>query len=577
MFRFARAPQRGPSRFFGSEKLQVKTKVGRTNRAAPMAVDRVRGAASMRCAALAVFVVGVATGPRGFASAQEVGTARAGSASSSGLTVTPKAVRFNPIAVHASSGPGTVMVRNNSTRSISISISLAGQSPRAFSMPKAKDSCNGRLLPSGSSCQVTVRLRPTSLRKYSAHLTISGGSSPLTVPLTGRGVVSWSEFDAGATHAGASAGPGPTTSNVSWTFDLGDGFNTQASSPIIGPDGTIYLESGAQSASGGPGCGAQIDAISPSTHQILWSWSDMTEDVFSSTPALGPDGTVYVVADAPNCSGDQGDLIAIASGGTTLWKLTGLDLIGSPTVGPDGTVYVEDSGSTLYAVNPSNGQVLWSFAGSSGSVGEGGFPAISPDGTTLYLPSGGGDLYALTAGPTGGQLLWTYQIQGPQDGWIVNAPAVGADGTIYVATGGFGDDGSVPGDIEAVNPDGTLKWSYLSNATFQSTPTVTATGQIIAGNEAGTVVALNQADGSLAWSYQAPGPGGANNFVQSAAAASDGTTYIQNQFSVFAFSATGALEWSADESVYGLGATPALDGLGTLYVTAGPELLAFSS
>jgi outer membrane protein assembly factor BamB len=408
-------------------------------------------------------------------------------------------------------------------------------------------------------------------------LTISGGSSHLTVPFTGRGVVSWSEFDASAAHAGTSAGPGPTTSNVSWTFDLGDGYNTQASSPIIGPDGTIYLESGAQSASGGPGCGAQIVAISPSTQEILWSWSDTTENVFGSTPALGPNGTVYVVADAPNCSGGVGDLIAIASGGTTLWKLTGLGLIGSPTVGPDGTVYVEDSASTLYAVNPSNGQVLWSFAGASGSVGEPGFPAISADGTTLYLPSGGGDLYALTAGPTGGQLLWTYQIQGPQDGWIVNAPAVGPDGTIYVATGGFGDDGAVPGDIEAVNPDGTLKWSYLSDGTFQSTPTVTATGQIVAGNNAGTVVALNEADGSLAWSYQAPGAGGTNGFFYAASAAGDGTTYLQNQLSVFALSATGALEWSADENAYAYGASPALDGLGTLYVTAGPELLAFSS
>lgn len=77
---------------------------------------------------------------------------------------------------------------------------------------------------------------------------------------------------------------------------------------------------------------------------------------------------------------------------------------------------------------------------------------------------------ALSAGPTGGHLSWTYHIQGLKKGNIENTPAVGPDGTIYVATGGT--YGNTPSDIEAVNPNGTLKWTYVSNGTFETTPAV---------------------------------------------------------------------------------------------------------
>ncbi len=137
----------------------------------------------------------------------------------------------------------------------------------------------------------------------------------------------------------------------------------------------------------------------------------------------------------------------------------------------------------LYAVNPLSGHVYWSFKGALGDREVRGGPALSPDGKILYLGSGGGDLYALSAGPTGGQLDWTYHIQGPAQGDIQNDPAVGPDGTIYVATGG--GSGSTHSDIEAVNPNGTRKWVYVSNGNFETTPAVTAAGQVVAGNDVG--------------------------------------------------------------------------------------------
>ena len=241
-------------------------------------------------------------------------------------------------------------------------------------------------------------------------------------------------------------------------------------------------------------------------------------------------------------------LYAIENGGTELWERSfhdgGLDV--SPTIGPDGTVYIEDEDSKVYTLNPENGHAYWKFTGSTGTFLGEGTPALSPDGTTVYLTTAGGDLYAVSAGPTGGQLAWTYHIQGPQGGGMANTPAVGPDGTIYVATAG--NNGNTPGDIEAVNPDGTLKWAYVSNGTFETTPAVTAAGQVVAGNDVGTVVAVQQSD-SRRWhgpTLRREFTAKTGSYNSSAASDANGNIYLQNQVSVFAFSPEGSLLWTVN-------------------------------
>jgi outer membrane protein assembly factor BamB len=369
----------------------------------------------------------------------------------------------------------------------------------------------------------------------------------------------WPMYGGGFTHAGTSQAVGPSSPATHWSLSPKPIGWDEGTSPVVGSDGTIYLlqESGTYS--------FRLSAISPSTHKVLWSGSG-AGDPNAGTPAVAPDGVVYVPIDG---RGAVHGLYAFKKGGAKLWERTisqnhGFDPFGDPTIGPDGTVYVEDSRSVVYALNPKNGQLYWKFVGAPGGIGEYATPALSPDGTTMYLSSGSGDLYALAAGRAGGQLAWTYHIQGPKGGSIDGAPAVGPNGTIYVATSG--GDGNTPADIEAVNPDGTSKWVYVSNGSFETTPTVTVTGQVVAGNDVGTVDAIRRSNGTLAWSYAAPGNFGENGFVAPAVSDADGTIYVQNQLGLFALDSEGSLQWSVtrDANVF---AAPAMDDSGTLFAT----------
>ncbi len=98
-------------------------------------------------------------------------------------------------------------------------------------------------------------------------------------------------------------------------------------------------------------------------------------------------------------------------------------------------------------------------------------PAVGPDGT-VYALGVGGHLYALT--PAGG-IKWIF------NAGKINAQqpvSVGADGTIYIA---------IISTIYAVNPDGTLKWTFTEPDFWRifAGPTVGPDGNIYAGSENG--------------------------------------------------------------------------------------------
>jgi outer membrane protein assembly factor BamB len=75
-----------------------------------------------------------------------------------------------------------------------------------------------------------------------------------------------------------------------------------------------------------------------------------------------------------------------------LWEFeTGSYVSSSPAIGPDGTVYVGSRDKKLYAINGKSGVKLWEF-----KTGEAvdSSPAIGSDGT-VYVGSGDKKLYAI--------------------------------------------------------------------------------------------------------------------------------------------------------------------------------------
>jgi outer membrane protein assembly factor BamB len=149
-------------------------------------------------------------------------------------------------------------------------------------------------------------------------------------------------------------------------------------------------------------------------------------------------------------------------------------------------------------------------------------PAIASDGT-IYV--GSQDDYVYAVNPDG-SLKWRFLT-----GDVVrSSPAIAPDGTIYV--------GSYDDRLYALNPGGTLKWSYLTGGNVSSSPAVAADGTIIFGSNDNRIYALNP-DSTLRWSYVT---GGSVN--SSPAVAPDSTIYCGSDDNyLYALTMGGTLKW----------------------------------
>jgi outer membrane protein assembly factor BamB len=314
-------------------------------------------------------------------------------------------------------------------------------------------------------------------------LTVSFLMLPATSFAQGSGPADspWPMFRHDLQHTGHSPYSGPQDPTALWRYGTGDQIH---SSPAIGPDGTIYFGS----------LDNYFYALDSDGNK-KWRFK-MKGQVYSS-PAVGADGTIYV-----GCN-DQW-FYAINPDGTQKWKFATGDYIQtSPAIGPDGTIYVGSTDDTLYAFDP-DGALKWSYE-MEGNIFSS--PAIGSDGT-IYVGCDSQYLYAFNPD---GSIKWRYGTLMGMD----SSPAIGPDGTIYVGTDW--------GDFHAVNPNGTVKWRYPENAqlgTIYSSPAIGADGTIYFGCYDDTFYAL-EPDGSLKWKYKA-----SDNFKSSPAIGADGTVYV---------------------------------------------------
>lgn len=137
-------------------------------------------------------------------------------------------------------------------------------------------------------------------------------------------------------------------------------------------------------------------------------------------------------------------------------------------------------------------------------------------------------------GTAAGELKWTYDSDAM---FLHSSPVIGEDGTIYI-----GDNGKLSGldsSLNAVNPDGTLKWKYTAEDIFRSDPAIAEDGTIYAASNDGRLYAINP-DGTLKWFYDTT-----QLIFSSPAIGRDGTIYFGScDKKLHAVNPDGTLKWS---------------------------------
>ncbi|MCX6803521.1 MAG: PQQ-binding-like beta-propeller repeat protein [Candidatus Diapherotrites archaeon] len=166
-------------------------------------------------------------------------------------------------------------------------------------------------------------------------------------------------------------------------------------SPMIAPDGTIYVGSARSDLSLGSTLTSGFYAINPNGTE---KWHYEISAGVTSTPAFSQDGgTIYVNGNIKRLGDTSGGtdayLFAFTKEGILKWKFKFQDWVEtSPSVGDDGTIYTGSKEGRVYALN-SDGTKKWEFAAGDGI---GGTPALGKDGT-IYVGSWDSKFYSFAS------------------------------------------------------------------------------------------------------------------------------------------------------------------------------------
>jgi outer membrane protein assembly factor BamB len=288
-------------------------------------------------------------------------------------------------------------------------------------------------------------------------------------------------------------------------------------SPALGADGTVYLSSDKLYAVAPPDSG---------TEGILkWSYQVPnldTEDFHWPTvgaPGIGADGTIYVVG-SQLCA-----LSPVPKAGRGVLKWSYDHVLGGeepPAISLAGTVYVQSISAGLVGIDPPTrgnlGSLRWSLPSDLAAVA----PPIAEEGTVYGYQAEGYNVVSAITPAAGGEIKvdWTFRTDCAPD---YQLGAIGADGTVYVACN--------DGDLLALAKTkagnlGVLKWRWFHPETHGvlSSPAVGADGTVFVGGNDGRIYAISPPKiGTLAitkWAFRTLGP-----VYSSPAIGADGTVY----------------------------------------------------
>jgi uncharacterized repeat protein (TIGR01451 family) len=227
---------------------------------------------------------------------------------------------------------------------------------------------------------------------------------------------------------------------IKWSVRIGD--HVQSSSPAIAViDGEERIFFGAAT--------GKVYCYTPSG-QLIWEFP--TTGGVTNPVTIADDGTIYV----QSCD----RMYAINPDGTLKWENpcgNGSKRGVSPAIGPDGTIYVlagDSEPHDLYAIDPLDGHIKWS-SHQTVEYNVYSSPTVDANGT-IYISD---DYYTYAINPSDGSLKW--RIEG---GALYSGPIIGPGGVIYVGSSymqrlyAFEETKEISRTITVVSPNGGEKW-----------------------------------------------------------------------------------------------------------------------
>ena len=338
---------------------------------------------------------------------------------------------------------------------------------------------------------------------------------------------------------------------VRWSRDFSASGVASISYPLIA-QGLIFVTTAPES-----NYGNTLMALDEQTGATVWS-ADVSGTYFFANAAYDSGKAFVINFDGLMKAFD-------AASGTLLWSvdLPGQYAFTSPPTAVDGIVYTGGAGSggTLYAVDETNGAVLWTMPVANGDHSS---PAVT-----------GGNVYVSYACPVSygfngvtGQLLWQYSsccsggggktpvVHGGQvyvrDDFCDPTSGLVLDANTGTAVGGFDSDrppafiGNLAlylqsGTLRGIDlPSGQVLWSFAGDGGLTSAPVI-VNQTIYIGSSSGTLFGLNTS-GQQIWSTQVgapiPAPDEHNAFLTTGLGSGDGLLVVPTESTLVAYGAS---------------------------------------
>ncbi|MCX6644944.1 MAG: PQQ-binding-like beta-propeller repeat protein [bacterium] len=279
--------------------------------------------------------------------------------------------------------------------------------------------------------------------------------------------------------------------STKWTYNASPSGGWATPLGVSADDSVLYV--GTDNSFGGPFPGGRITGVDTSNGQELWgydSW-DFNDWFFGSNSGLILNsGDLVTFGNFSSGGPGQSSITRIDQYGQVKWsKVIGFNWWSTPAQGPDGTIYVNVQpffGSPkIIALDPDTGVGFNHF---DYDYNAGPFPtrqtcvAVSADGKIFF--GAGSTIFCLNSDMT---LAWS--ISSPT-GILEGAIGIGPDNQIYVHDDTY---------LFALNSSGTPIWAKLYPSNWKS-PAIGADGTIYIGTDSG-IDALNPTNGNPIWTY----------------------------------------------------------------------------